>query len=65
MKTLTKIRPRSYQPQYFAVPGHPELVGQLQRGIETIAGHTQWKLHLTLAHSPSQAFATVNHRQQP
>jgi hypothetical protein len=65
MKTLTKIKPRSYQAQYFAVPGHPKLVAQWQRGIETIAGPSQWKLHLTLPDSPSQAFATVNHRQQP
>ena len=65
MKTFTKIRPRSYHYRHFAVPRKPKLVGQWQRGIETISGHAQWKLHLTFAHSPSPAFATVNHYKQP
>jgi hypothetical protein len=42
-----------------------ELVVQWQRGFETISGETQWKLHLTLARSPSPAFATANHYEQP
>jgi hypothetical protein len=52
-------------PEHFAVSRNPKLVGQWQHGIETISGHGQWKLHLTLAHSPSPAFATVNYCQQP
>jgi hypothetical protein len=65
MKTLTDIRSRSYPRKRFAVSRNPKLVGQWQHGIETIAGHAQWKLHLTLAHSPSSTFATVNYCQQP
>jgi hypothetical protein len=42
-----------------------KLVGQWQRGIETMAGQAQWKLRLTLAHSPSPARATVNHYIRP
>jgi hypothetical protein len=64
MKALTNLCPRSDR-EHFAVPRNPKLVGQWQRGIETISGHLQWKLHLTLAHSPSPAFATVNHCEQP
>ena len=65
MKTLINIRFLSHQREHFAVPRNPKLVGQWQRGIETTSGQTQWKLHLTLAHSPSPAFATVNHGPQP
>ena len=65
MKTFTTIRPWSYHYRHFAVSGQPRLVGQWQHGIETISGHAQWKLHLTFAHSPSPAFATVNHCKQP
>ena len=65
MKPLTDIRPRSYPRKHFAVSRNPKLVGQWQYGIETILGHVQWKLHLTLAHSPSPAFAIVNQCQQP
>ena len=65
MKTLTKPRSRFLYREHFAVSRNPKLVGQWQHGIETISGHLQWKLHLTLAHSPSPAFATVNHCQQP
>jgi hypothetical protein len=65
MKTLTNIRPQQHHREHFAVPRNPKLVGQWQHGIETIAGYAQWKLHLTLAHSPSPAFATVNYCQQP
>jgi hypothetical protein len=61
MKTLTNIRPRSDHPEHFAVPRKPKLVGQWQRGIETMSGHAQWKLHLTFAHSATPALATVNH----
>jgi hypothetical protein len=61
----TKPRSRHLRREDFAAPRSPELVGQWQRGIETIAGHAQWKLHFTFAHSPSPAFVTVNHCQQP
>jgi hypothetical protein len=64
MKTVAKIWSRSHR-ERFAVPRNPNLVAQWQRGFETIPGPTQWKLHLTLAHYPSPAFATVNHCQQP
>ena len=53
MKTLTNIRPRADHSEHFAVPRKPALVGQWQRGIETMSGHAQWKLHLTFACSPS------------
>jgi hypothetical protein len=53
MKTLTNIRPRSHHSEHSAAPRNPKLVGQWQRGIETIPGHAQWKLHLTFARSPS------------
>jgi hypothetical protein len=46
MKTLTDIRSRSPHGEHFAVPRKPNLVGQWQRGVETISGHAQWKLHL-------------------
>jgi len=40
-----------------------------QQGVTTpivmMSGQAQWKLHLTLAHSPSPAFVTVNHCQLP
>jgi len=65
MKTLTKPRSRFLYREHFAVSRNPKLVGQWQHGIETISGHLQWKLHLTLAHSPSPAFATINHCEQP
>jgi hypothetical protein len=65
MKTFTTIRPWSDHYRHFAVPGQPSLVGQWQHGIETISGYAQWQLHLTYAHSPSPAFATVNQCQQP
>jgi hypothetical protein len=64
MKALTNLCPRSDHREHFAVPRNPKLVGQWQRGIETISGQAQWKLHLTLAHSPSLAFATANHYEQ-
>jgi hypothetical protein len=38
MKTLTKIRPRSHHRAHFAVPRKPKLVGQWQRGLETMFG---------------------------
>jgi hypothetical protein len=63
-KEITKA-PRFLQREHFAVSRNPKLVGQWQHGIETISGHVQWKLHLTLAHLPSAAFATINHCQQP
>ena len=65
MKALTNLCPRSDDREHFAVPHNPKLVGQWQGGIETIPGQAQWKLHLTLAHSPSLAFATANHYEQP
>ena len=65
MKTLTKPRFRFLHREHFAVPRKPKLVGEWQHGIETISGQLQWKLDLTLAHSPSLAFATVNYCQQP
>jgi hypothetical protein len=65
MKTLTEPRTRFLYREHFAVSRNPKLVGQWQYGIETILGHVQWKLHLTLAHSPSPAFAIVNQCQQP
>ena len=65
MKTLTNIRPRSHHREHFAVPRKPKLVGQWQRGIETMSGHAQCKLHLAFAPSPPPTFATVNHYQQP
>ena len=61
MKTLTDDSFSILHGEHFAVPRRPKLVGQWQHGIETISGHAQWKLHLTLAHPPSPAFATVNH----
>jgi len=60
MKMLTNIRPRSQYREHFAVPCNPKLVGQWQRGIEAMSGTAQWKLHLTLAHSPAPALPTVN-----
>jgi len=65
MKALTNLCPRSGYREHFAVPRNPKLVGQWQRRIETISGQAQWKLHLTLAHSPSLDFATANHYEQP
>jgi hypothetical protein len=65
MKTLTKPHSRFLYREHFPVSLRPNLVGQWQHGIETISGHVQWKLHLTLAHSPSLAFTRVNHSQQP
>ena len=65
MKALTNLSARSGHRDRFAVPRNLKLVGQWQRGIETILGQAQWKLHLTLARSPSPAFATVNHCKQP
>jgi hypothetical protein len=65
MKALTNLCPRSDHREYLAVPRNPKLVGQWQRGIETISGQAQWKLHLTLAHYPSASFATANHYEQP
>jgi hypothetical protein len=65
MKTLIKPRSRFLHQEHFAVSLNPKLIGQWQHGIETRSGQAQWKLHLTLAHSPSAAFATVNYRQQP
>ena len=65
METFTKPRSRFLHLGHFAVSCNPKLVGQWQHGIETISGHVQWKLHVTLAHSPSQSFATVNQWQQP
>jgi hypothetical protein len=65
MKTLTEARTRFLYREHFAVSRNPKLVGQWQYGIETILGHVQWKLHLTLAHSPSPVFAIVNQCQQP
>jgi hypothetical protein len=65
MKTLTNICPRSDHEENFAVSGNPKLVGQWQRGIETMSGQAQWKLHLKLAHLSSAVFATVNHYKQP
>jgi hypothetical protein len=62
MKALINLCPRSDYREPFAVPRNPKLVGQWRRGIETLSGPTQWKLHLTLAHSPSPALATVNQR---
>ena len=60
MKTLTDIRPRSCPCNHFAVSCIPKLAGQWQHGIEPISGCVQWKLHLTLAHSPAPALPTVN-----
>jgi hypothetical protein len=51
MKTLTSIRSQWHHREHFAVPRHPNLVGQWRRGIETMSGQAQWKLHLTFAHS--------------
>jgi hypothetical protein len=65
MKTLTNIYPPSYDHGVFAIAHHPKLVAQWQRGLEVTGRNAQWKLHLTLAHSPSSAFATLNHCQQP
>jgi hypothetical protein len=65
METLTKPRFRFLYQEHFAVSRNPKLVGQWQHGIETISGYAQWKLHLTLAHSRSPAFATINHCEQP
>jgi len=65
METLTEPRSRFLHLEHFAVSGNSKLVGEWQHGIETISGKLQWKLHLTLAHSPSPAFATVNYCQQP
>ena len=65
MKTFTTIRSWCYHYRHFAVPGQPRLVGKWQHGIEEISGYPQWKLHLTFAHSPSPAFAAVNHYKQP
>jgi hypothetical protein len=65
MKALTNICPRSDHREDFAVPRRAKLVGQWQRGIETMSGQAQWKLHLAFAHSPSPALATVNHYKQP
>jgi hypothetical protein len=62
MKPLINLCPGFDDREHFAVPRNPKLVGQWQRRIETISGQAQWKLHLTLAHSPSSALATVNHR---
>ena len=62
MKALTNLCPRWVHREHFAVPSNPKLVGQWQHGIETISGQAQWKLHLALAHSPSPALVTVNHR---
>jgi hypothetical protein len=64
MKTFTKPLPRFLHREYFAVPHNPKLIAQWQPGFEAISGQTAWKLHLTLAHSPSPAFATVNHCKQ-
>jgi hypothetical protein len=64
MKTVANIWSRSHR-ERFAFPRNPNLVAQWQRGFETISGPTQWKLHLTLAHYQSAAFATVNYCQQP
>src|SRR4030095_8171408 len=63
MKTLAKICSRSHR-EHFAVPRTPKLSGQWQRGIETMSGQTQWKLHLTLAGPPSPAFETTNDHEQ-
>jgi hypothetical protein len=65
MKTLTKPRTRFLHQEHFAVPRKPKLVGQWQRGIETMSGHAQCKLHLTFPPSPPPTFATVNHYKQP
>ena len=56
METLTKHPFSILHLEHFAVPGNPKLVGQWQRGLETMSGQAQWKLHLTFAHSPSPAF---------
>jgi hypothetical protein len=61
MKTLTEPHGRFLQRGHFAVSRNPKVVGQWQHGIETMSGYAQWKLHLTLAHSLSPAFVTVNH----
>jgi len=53
MKPLAEAGPRRVNRRDFAVPRHPKLVGQWQLGMEMISGHAQWKLHLTLAQSPS------------
>jgi hypothetical protein len=65
MKTLSKISPPSHHDEPSAIPGNSKLIAQWQRGLETTGGHTQWKLHLTLARSPSPGFTAVNHYQQP
>ena len=65
MNTLTDISDRTRHREAFAIPHNPKLVAQWQRGLETTGRHAQWKLHLTLAHSPSPDFATINHGQQP
>ena len=59
MKTLSRPRPRFLHREHFAVSRNPKLVGQWQHGIETISGYVQWKLHLTLAHSPSPRVASL------
>jgi hypothetical protein len=65
MKTLTNICRQSVPEEHFAIPRNRELLGQWQRGIETMSGPAQWKLHLTLAHSLSAGFATINRDKQP
>jgi len=65
MKALTNLCPRSDHREHFAVSRNPKLVGQWQPGIEMMSGQAQWKLHLTLAHSPSPALAIVNLCKQP
>jgi hypothetical protein len=63
MKTLTDILPRSRNREHFTVPRSPKLIGQWQRGIETMSGQALWKLRLTSPirhHQPSQRLTTTN-----
>ena len=64
MKTLTDIAPRSHNREHLFILSSPKFVGRWQCGLETMPGQAQWKLHLTFAHSPSPALATVNHDKQ-
>ena len=64
-KTLSTICPRSLDSKAVGDPRNPKLVAQWQRGLETMSGQAQWKLHFTLAQSLSSDFATVNRCEQP
>src|SRR5215472_12852294 len=61
---LTKSFTTGVLPADSPVMRTKRLVGQWQCRLEKISGDAQWKLHLTFPHSPSPAFATVNHYKQ-